>query len=92
MRPRVDWLSKVDNRILEGLAESGWKATPKVIAHNIDYNRDYVNHRIRKLYDADLLDREPGERSGMYGITDLGLRYLDGKLTDDELQDLRDEG
>ena len=84
MRPRVEWMTRADDYILEFLDETDIVATPQVIAANIDYSRQYVNQRIRLLADNDLV-QNTGD--GLYRITDRGRAYLEGELDADELSD-----
>lgn len=80
-------MTRGDNHILEFLHEKEIVATPKVIALNIDFTRQYVNERIARLAAAGLLDRI---QRGVYQISDLGERYLIGDLTDEEEERLRE--
>jgi len=82
MRPRVEWMTRADDYILEFLDETDIVATPQVIAANIDYSRQYVNQRIRLLADNNLV-QNTGD--GLYRITDHGRSYLEGELDADEL-------
>jgi predicted transcriptional regulator len=83
-RPRVDWMTQADDRILELFEESGLILTPAVLAKNLDYTRNYISDRCRALNEATLLDRE-GE--GFYRITERGTPYLHGELDADDLED-----
>ena len=84
MRPRVDWMTRADDYILEFFENTDIRATPKVVAVNIDYSRQYVNGRIRTLESHGLLEKtEPG----LYQITDRGRAYLAGELDADDLDD-----
>ena len=87
MRPRVDWMTQADERILEFLLEKDFIASPSVIAANIDYTPEYISRRCRKLADAKLLQRVDASN---YRLTDLGGRYLAGDVSADELR-LEDE-
>ncbi|MXR22135.1 MarR family transcriptional regulator [Halobacterium bonnevillei] len=84
MRPRVDWMTRADDYILEFLDETDIVATPQVIAANIDYSRQYVNQRVRALGDRGLVQNTG---NGLYRITDRGRDYLGGDLDADELED-----
>ena len=86
MRPRVGWMTRADDYILELLREAGIAANPSTIAFNIDYDRRYVSKRCRTLAEHGLLDREHPSKA-MYRITDRGEAYLDGDLTAPELED-----
>lgn len=82
MRPRVEWMTQGDERILEFLQEKDIVATPSVVAANIDYTGEYISRRCRKLATAGLLQRVDASN---YRLTDLGERYLEGDVTADEL-------
>jgi len=75
-------MTSADNRILEFLDEKGIVATPHVIAANIDYNRLYVNERIRVLAQNELVEK--GDKP-LYQITERGRQYLRGELGIDDL-------
>lgn len=89
VRPRLDWMTRADNYILELLDDAKIAANPATISYNVDYDRSYVSRRCRHLGDAGLLNREDPDRA-MYRITDLGCRYLTGDLTDDEEERLHE--
>lgn len=76
-------MTRADDYILEFLAEHNIVVTPHVVSANIDYNRQYVNQRIRKLADNGLVENT--ER-GLYRITDRGRSYLAGELDASELE------
>ncbi|NIC01076.1 winged helix-turn-helix domain-containing protein [Halobacterium sp. R2-5] len=82
MRPRVEWMTRADDYILEFFEETEIVATPHVVAANIDYSRQYVNRRIRKLADHDLVENTD---DGLYRITDRGRGYLTGDIDPDDL-------
>jgi predicted transcriptional regulator len=83
MRPRISWMNQCDNRILELLNETDIKLTPFVVAENIDYNRQYVNRRMRILATNELVENTG---DGLYRITDRGRQYLTGELDKDDLE------
>ena len=83
MRPRVEWMTRADDYILEFLDETDIVATPQVIAVNIDYSRQYVNQRIRLLADQNLV-QNTGD--GLYQITQRGREYLNGDLDAEVLE------
>jgi predicted transcriptional regulator len=84
MRPRVEWMTRADDYILEFFEDTSIVATPHVVSANIDYSRQYVNRRIRQLADHDLLENTG---DGLYQITDRGKAYLAGDLDADDLSD-----
>ena len=75
-------MTSADNRILEFLDEKDIVATPQVIAANIDYNRLYVNERIRVLAQNKLVEKDD---KPLYQITERGRQYLEGELDVDDL-------
>ena len=83
MRPRVEWMTQADERILEFLQEKEIVASPAVIAANIDYTGKYVSNRCRMLADAGLIQRVDASN---YQITDFGERFLDGDVEAEELE------
>jgi repressor of nif and glnA expression len=76
MRPRVEWMTQADERILEFLQEKDIVASPSVIAANIDYTGEYISRRCNKLEDAGLLQRVDASN---YRITELGVQFLAGE-------------
>jgi len=87
-RPRVDWMTRADDAILEFLLNEGNKplnATPAVIQANIDYQISHVRNRIRKLHSAGLVEYFDEER-GIYQISKKGRDYLKGNLEVDDLR------
>lgn len=83
MRPRIDWMTQGDERIMEFLYEKGIVASPSVIAANIDYTGEYISRRCRTLTDAELLQRVDASN---YRLTALGESFITGKATADEIE------
>lgn len=84
MRPRIEWMTQADERVLEFLDEKNIVASPSVIATNIDYTGEYISRRCRTLTDAGLLQRvDPSN----YRITDFGEQFLAGKVDAEQLID-----
>lgn len=83
MRPRVDWMTQGDERIMEFLYEKDIVASPSVIAANIDYTNEYISRRCRVLADAELLQRIDASN---YRLTDFGEQFLNGELSSEDLQ------
>jgi len=82
-------MSRVDGNIIEFMAEcdSGEAMmSPKVIAVNINYDRSYVNNRLRQ----DLVPRGLVEDIGnaLYRLTDLGRLAAEGEISSEDLDDL----
>lgn len=83
MRPRVEWMTQADERILEFLDEKDIVASPSVIAANIDYTAEYISRRCRTLEDAELLQRVDASN---YRLTDLGEDFLEGEIAPGRLE------
>ncbi len=84
MRPRIDWMTQADERILEFLDEKDIVASPSVIAANIDYTAEYISRRCRKLAEAKLIQRVDASN---YRLTELGSQFLDGTIDEKKLDD-----
>lgn len=86
-RPRVDWMTRSDDAILEFLLNDPVHeiaAAPVTIAANVEFSRSTVHRRLRVLYEHGLVEYY-NESQGVYRLTDLGRRYLSGEATHDEL-------
>ena len=86
-RPRVPWMTRADDRILEFLENEGNKpliSTPAVISVNTDYSIDYIRKRMVRLREGGLITYYDEDR-GMYEITDRGRAYLAGALALDDI-------
>lgn len=83
MRPRVEWMTQADERVLEFLQEKNIIASPAVIAANIDYTGEYISRRCRKLAAAGLIQRVDASN---YRLTELGRQFLDGDIGADEVE------
>jgi DNA-binding transcriptional ArsR family regulator len=70
-----DWMTPMDDRIIELFHSSDLVLTPGIIAYNIDYSRGEVNRRLSELEDHGFVEKL--ER-GKYRLTDRGERYLSG--------------
>ena len=82
MRQPADWMTPMDDRILEVL-NAGLILSPTIIAYNIDKSREAVGRRLSKLSEAGLIKRI--ER-GRYEITERGRAYLTGELDASDLE------
>ena len=88
-RPRVEWMTRADDTILEFLLNDGnepLNASPTFVEANIDYKISHIRGRIRKLHEAGLVEYYDESR-GIYRITDLGREYLAGEIDANDLQD-----
>lgn len=72
-----DWMTPLDDAILDLCSVSGLVLTPAVIAVNIDYSREEVNRRLTTLESRGFVERV--ER-GKYRITTRGERYVAGSV------------
>jgi predicted transcriptional regulator len=77
MRKRADWMTQLDDEILELLDSSELVLSPSIIAFNINRSREGVADRIAMLTDYGLIEKV--ER-GKYRITGEGEQYLQGEL------------
>lgn len=75
VRSNLDWMTPMDDHILQTLKTSELVLTPSIIALNIDRSREAVSRRLTELSDRGLVDRVD---RGKYEITAAGERYLDG--------------
>lgn len=88
-RQRVNGMRQSDILLLEHLHNSGDELidSPKDIATNIGYSPGTIRQRLPELRRAGLVEYHD-EDAGQYVISDLGRRYLNGGLTDDEITEL----
>ncbi|MDL5361964.1 hypothetical protein [Halalkalicoccus sp. NIPERK01] len=76
IREPADWMTPLDDSILELCYSSGLVLTPAIIGFNTEYSRAEVNRRLSRLERHDLVERVD---RGKYRITPLGERYLQGR-------------
>jgi len=78
MRHSGDWMTLVDDRVLEYIAENG-SGSPNEMKNEgpIQYSRVYIHERCKKLVEEGLLNHLG---NGIYTITDDGEKYLSGDL------------
>jgi predicted transcriptional regulator len=81
-------MNQTDDRILALLEESGLLLSPAVIAVNLDYTRNWISKRLRKLLEAGLVKKS---QSSYYEITELGEEYLAGEIAADILENAVDD-
>lgn len=84
MVERVSWFSPVDYEILLFFGNHDIEASAKVISANIEYDRQYVNKRLRELAEEGLLQKN--EESGLYELSELGREFLSGDLDASDLE------
>lgn len=75
MRQPADWMTPMDDRILEVLQSAGIVLSPSIIAYNLGKSREAVSRRLAELSNAGLVRKL--ER-GKYEITSRGSNYLSG--------------
>lgn len=87
-RPRVDWMTRADDAILEFLLNEGNQpiiANPSTVEANINYKISHVRRRLRALEENGLVDYYEEER-GLYEISEKGCAYLAGEIEAEELE------
>ncbi|ADD03745.1 homolog to phage PhiH1 repressor protein [Natrialba magadii ATCC 43099] len=77
-------MAPVDYEIMLFFEDHPIQATPKVIAANIDYDRQYVGKRCSALANAGLL-KTVG--TGLYTLSEIGSSYLEGELETGTLEE-----
>lgn len=85
MVARISWFSKIDYLIWNFLEDHDIVFSPKVLALNIDYDRQYVGRRLRAMVDAGLIRQHD---RGVYELSDLGREFLAGDLSVEEVEAL----
>jgi DNA-binding IclR family transcriptional regulator len=84
MRESGTWMTIWDDRILEILREEGPKSVGELTKHpNIRISHSQVSRRCGTLAEHGMLD---AFANGVYDITEQGLRYLDGELDAEEIE------
>lgn len=79
--PRVarapeEWMTPMDDDVLELFHTTGLILTPAVIADNLEYSRGEVNRRLSTLTDHGFVRKVD---RGKYRLTDAGEQYLHGE-------------
>lgn len=81
MRKHAEWMSILDERILEFLSDQGPRQPAQIAdeleSQGMEYNRKYVGRRCQKLSEKALLENLG---NGIYSVTSKGEEYLDGHL------------
>ena len=85
MRRSATWMSQLDERIIEHLAETSW-ATAATMARDFCFtaSEDRIEERCRALQDAGLV-APIYDGADMFELTTVGRLYLDGDLDADSL-------
>lgn len=76
IRYSADWMTPMDDEILELFHSTHLVLTPSIMAYNTGYSREEVNRRLGDLTEHGFVERV--ER-GKYRITTLGENYLIGQ-------------
>ena len=84
MVEHVEWMSPIDYEILIFFEKHDIRVSPKVLAINIEYDRQYTSKRCQRLTEAGILERES---EGVYSLSDKGREFLKGDLDASELED-----
>ena len=84
MVERVSWMSPVDYEIMLFFQEHPIQVSPKVLAANIEYDRQYLSKRCGRLVEAGLLESVD---TGLYQLSESGKAYLDGEVDGSELEE-----
>jgi len=78
MRHSGDWMTLVDDRVLEFIDENGSGSPTKMKNEGpIQYSTGYISERCKKLVEEGLLNHLG---NAIYTITDDGEKYLSGDL------------
>jgi len=88
MVERVSWLSPVDYEVLGFFESHDIVTSPKVLAANIDYDRQYVSKRCQKLLSNGLLEQP---EAGLYQLSELGRGFLAGEVDVEVIEDANGE-
>jgi predicted transcriptional regulator len=83
MVQRVSWMSPIDYFILEFYEDHDIEASPKVVAENINYDRQYTGKRLKTLASEGLLVQK---ENGLYCLTDRGRGFIAGDLDAEDLE------
>ncbi|NGM69096.1 MarR family transcriptional regulator [Natronolimnobius sp. AArcel1] len=76
-------MAPVDYEILLFFDTHPIKVSPKVLAVNIDYDRQYVSKRCVALTDAGLLE---SVETGLYEVSEMGDAFLEGEVDGRDLE------
>ena len=80
MRRSAEWMSQLDERIIEHLDDEGW-ASASTMHRSFCFSASEarIRERCRELSDAGLI-APIYRRATMYELTAVGMLYLDGDL------------
>lgn len=76
VRDRENWMTRMDDDILELFFRTDLVLTPSTIAHNLEYSRGEVNRHLSELVEHGFVERVA---RGKYQLTSAGAEYLRGE-------------
>lgn len=93
MRPRPEWMALNDSVVLEFLHEHDMELPPKPLFRNLNRHGHKIGYstvrlRLSELESHGLLEKDG---DGYYELTDLGRQWVEGDLSEDDLDQLEDE-
>ena len=90
MLPKVSTLVAADVALLMFFGEHRWRiaAPPATAAANTPLSQSHANRRCSELNTLGLL--EIADDRGYYRITDLGVRYLNGTISDEDVEEIEE--
>ena len=89
MRYAGNWMTAVDDRIMEYLSEHGSGSPTKMKREGpIRYSRQQVHRRCKTLAEKDIINHLG---NGVYVITEDGEAYLEGRLDTEDWQYIDEE-
>lgn len=75
-RRSLEWMTPMDDDVLELFHSSHLVLTPAIIAYNLEYSRGEVNRHLTRLQEHGLVEKAD---RGKYRMTAEGERYLRGE-------------
>lgn len=87
MLPTTSWFHSADRSILRfysGHEDGAFYCPPGAVAKSIGISEGHARRRTKTLTEAGLLENE----KVYYRITDLGMRYVEGEMDEEELETL----
>lgn len=77
VRDRENWMTPMDDDILELFYRTDLILTPSTIAENLEYSRGEVNRHLSELVEHGFVERVA---RGKYQLTSAGAEYLRGEI------------
>lgn len=75
VRDRPDWMTPMDDDILELFSSTSIILTPAIIAETLEYSRGEINRHLSRLSEHEYLEKVD---RGKYQLTERGKEYLRG--------------